>query len=827
MYNFIILAAGNGARMNSNIPKVLHKIKNETMLEISVNLAKKFKDQNNKIILVLSNRIVNEFKEYIPEDVDFVIQEEQLGTGHAVKIGLQKINKNNAKTIIMYADNPLLKLETVQNMFKELDISNLIALGFILEIENKYGKMLLEKTAFFGIGEILDLYGIKEVKEYKNNEVQPKICNSGFIALRTDDLIENIEKITNKNTAQEYYLTEIIEILIKQDKKASCLICENEEVYGVNTPEELRIAEEIYNKKEIKIPTNNTNNFLLEIYSEEIPSRLQEELLKFIEESSQILLSRHIKIEEFIFKTFIGVNRVIISIQNLKDEYQITKEGIKGPKIDLKEEIIDKFCQKNKIQKSNLTQKDEYYYTKDELKIARTEEILKAFVFDILIEISENFFKKSKKENGILLENSIIKWIRPIRNILCLFNNRILEFEIGNLKTNNRTYLHKQIFFGQEIKISNANIEEYKDILKKGQIVIHRNEKREMIFKQIEVLNQQNLIYNEIIIKEIIGITDYPFIQEGKIEDKYKVLPKELIVLTLESNQKYIMLKENINSDKISTKFLIAIDGEREKGEILNNIISGYEQVANNRLSDAFFYYDLDKNTSIIELENKLKNVSFYKNITYYEFIEKIQNLAKNILNEKNKSNYFEILKKLIRFSKLDIVMKTINEFPELQGIIAGVYFKNNTNSEDFSFIIRRQYERVEKKNEIKEIECISYYLFILIERTTSINILWENEKPTGSGDPYGIKHKLYDIVNIILDISRIEHFQDFRYESYNILKTLPKEAQERMIEFYLKELTSDTTERNKIMKYILEQKDVVNFILYNFSEIEQLIFNS
>lgn len=248
MINFIILGAGKGTRMNSDIPKVLHKIGNRTMLQISIDLCQEWNDFSNKIVSVVAPDMINNFSNLLPENIEFAIQNEQLGTAHAVKCAISKIEKDNPYTIVLYADNPLIRTKTIKKMIESLEKYKAIVLGFILNEKNKYGKLItVQDQKEIKSGEVLDLLKIKEAKEFSEDEIQPKICNSGFLGFRTKDLIDNIDKIDNKNAAGEYYLTEMIRLINDGEKKpiCCCLIVENEEVLGVNTQEELKIAEKI------------------------------------------------------------------------------------------------------------------------------------------------------------------------------------------------------------------------------------------------------------------------------------------------------------------------------------------------------------------------------------------------------------------------------------------------------------------------------------------------------------------------------------------------------------------------------------------------------
>lgn len=234
----IILAAGKGSRMKSELPKVMHKVGNKSMLERVVDNAQAI---TKDLILVYSDHI----KEYLPifeKNCQFVLQDEQLGTAHAVWVARNLI-KDDIYTAVIYGDNPLITPDIISGLFEHLQNSGAAVATLVFEHTepNAYGRIILDAQGNF-----------KKIVEYKfANEAERKItlCNSGIMAFAPSILNKYLpfcldEKLTNQG--KELYLTEIIEVCSSHGEKVTYYTSKKHElVIGVNTQEELEVANKL------------------------------------------------------------------------------------------------------------------------------------------------------------------------------------------------------------------------------------------------------------------------------------------------------------------------------------------------------------------------------------------------------------------------------------------------------------------------------------------------------------------------------------------------------------------------------------------------------
>lgn len=240
--SIIILGAGKGTRMKSTLPKVLHKIAGREMINLVLDTAIKLNPDN---ICVVISEEMQQFssqlqKQYHKTNLTFALQSERLGTAHAVEVGLKNLSKIADKVLVLYADTPLLKEKTLQEMLAKMDRNSVCVLGFNCHTDNKYGRLVVEKNS------------LKKIVEFKDANAKEKkitLCNSGVVAIDGKKIKNLLSKIDNKNASGEYYLTDIVGIA--KNAKLNCgflEVCENE-VMGVNSRIELAKAEEIKQKE--------------------------------------------------------------------------------------------------------------------------------------------------------------------------------------------------------------------------------------------------------------------------------------------------------------------------------------------------------------------------------------------------------------------------------------------------------------------------------------------------------------------------------------------------------------------------------------------------
>ncbi len=236
----VVLAAGKGTRMKSSIPKVIHSVNGKPMLVRILEILDFLKAEENILILGYKK---DEILSRLEKGVSYVVQEEQLGTGHAILQAKEKLKDYTGDVLIVCGDTPLLTKETLEDFYEFYKGNSLSAAILTAHFENP-----------FGYGRIVKEHGkvLKIVEEKEANEYTKKIkeVNTGVYIFNSQDLFKALEKIDNKNEKGEYYITDVIEILSREEKSIlSYLLEDNREVLGVNSKIDLALAAKIIRER--------------------------------------------------------------------------------------------------------------------------------------------------------------------------------------------------------------------------------------------------------------------------------------------------------------------------------------------------------------------------------------------------------------------------------------------------------------------------------------------------------------------------------------------------------------------------------------------------
>ena len=232
----VILAAGKSTRMKSSQSKVLHDVGGRPMLAWVKALADEV--GVSKIVCVVgeANADVRAAAEAL--GMEIAVQEPQLGTGHAVLAAKPNLENFDGTVTILYADTPLIKSATAHQVFDALETgADVAVLGFLAEDPGAYGRLLTEGD---------ELTAIVEAKEATPEQLAIRLCNSGVISANASDMFSALSRVTNDNVKGEYYLTDVIEILRIDGKKAVAVIGDEAEVLGVNSRIDLALAEQAF-----------------------------------------------------------------------------------------------------------------------------------------------------------------------------------------------------------------------------------------------------------------------------------------------------------------------------------------------------------------------------------------------------------------------------------------------------------------------------------------------------------------------------------------------------------------------------------------------------
>jgi len=241
----IILAAGKGTRMNGGgVPKVLVELNQKPMIEYVLTAVRQIGMEREPLIVVGFE--ADKIKDYVGNRAGFVHQTEQLGTGHAVSITREHLAGFDGPIAVLYGDHPLVKQETLQQLFN-LHSNNVLTM-MTTEVNDFDGW----RQGFYNFGRIIrdvdeSILSIREVRDCSLGEHKIKEVNPGYYCFDSSWLWQNIDKLRNDNNQSEYYLTDLVELAVKQGIAINSLKISPVECLGINTKEQLTLVEGLMN----------------------------------------------------------------------------------------------------------------------------------------------------------------------------------------------------------------------------------------------------------------------------------------------------------------------------------------------------------------------------------------------------------------------------------------------------------------------------------------------------------------------------------------------------------------------------------------------------
>lgn len=236
----IILAAGKGTRMQSDLPKVLHPVAGEPMLIHAMESGAILSPERTIVVAGHGADLVRHAALTHDGTADVVAQTEQLGTAHAVAQATEALAGFDGMALVLYGDTPFIQPETLEKMQSALESHDLVVLGFDAADPARYGRLILK-------GEQLER--IVEYKDATDKERRITLCNSGVVACSAPLLFDLVSAVGNDNAAKEYYLTDIVEIANQRGLSATAVICEEAETLGINSRMDLAAADAAFQSR--------------------------------------------------------------------------------------------------------------------------------------------------------------------------------------------------------------------------------------------------------------------------------------------------------------------------------------------------------------------------------------------------------------------------------------------------------------------------------------------------------------------------------------------------------------------------------------------------
>ena len=537
----------------------------------------------------------------------------------------------------------------------------------------------------------------------------------------------------------------------------------------------------------------------IELFSEEIPAKLQidarQKIKKTIEERLQ---KSEIKFNSS--KSFSTPQRLVFVIDGIPEKVEEKKKVLKGPKVGAPEVAIDGFIKSNNLNREDIYKKNiekgEFYFAETKPKVINILEELQSIVPQVLQGYS---WKKSMKWSVYDLS-----WGRPLKSIIALFNNKIINFNFFHLQSSNLTLVDET----NEKKVKKIdNFKSYLKLLKSQNIILDQEKRKTIILRKMNhICNSRKLKnnFNEKLIEEVINLVEKPSVILCKFNEIYLKVPQEILIVTMQHHQKYFPLFDNNN--KLTNLFLLVANLPDKKGYIK----TGNQRVIEARLSDAKFFWDKNKTQNLVKQVGKLKNLSFFNQLgTFYDRTQRLRKLASLVSDQLNLSK--EKIEIASSICKADLVSDLVGEYPELQGVMGKYFAMEQGFEEDISMAISDHYLPIGTNSDVPK-KPIGAAVAIIDKIDMLVGFFGINEKPTSSKDPFALRRTAIGLLRIITENKLNIQLKDLikcsiiNYEEQNL--KLPNNSVTKEVLIFLRERFKNLLRDRKIRNDIIEAVD-------------------
>ena len=488
---------------------------------------------------------------------------------------------------------------------------------------------------------------------------------------------------------------------------------------------------------------------LLELFSEEIPARLQRRAAEDLKKAvTGALVDKGLVYESA--GAFATPRRLALTVTGLPAASPDTREERKGPKVGAPQQAIEGFLRaaglssidEAKIQSD--AKKGDFYVAVVEKKGAPAIEILR----DILPATVKSFPWGKPMRWG----NGRLEWVRPLRAVTATFgpegeDPEIVPFELDGVASGNATFGHRFMAPGA-IKV--RRFDDYVQALEKAKVVLDIDRRKEIIradAEQLAFAQGLELIADEGLLEEVAGLVEWPVVMMGSFDAAFLSVPEEAIIATIRANQKCFCLRDS-GTGKLASKFILTANLVAEDDG--KTIVAGNERVIRARLSDAKFFYETDLETPLADNLPKLEDVVFHARLgTQAERVARIEKLAAGIAPLVGAD--IEDARRAARLAKADLPTGMVGEFPELQGLMGRYYALAQGEKPEIATAIEEHYKPLGPSDRVP-VEPVSIAV-ALADKLDILTGFWAiDEKPTGSKDPYALRRAALGVIRLIVD---------------------------------------------------------------------------
>lgn len=485
---------------------------------------------------------------------------------------------------------------------------------------------------------------------------------------------------------------------------------------------------------------------LLELFSEEIPARMQARAAEDLKK----LVTEKLKAAGLAFDSvdaFVTPRRLTLVVDGLPDKQPDVSEERRGPRVDAPEKAIQGFLGSTGLTLDQCEKRDtgkgEFWFVVIEKKGEATADVLPGI---ILAAIRELPWPKSMRWG----RNSF-RWVRPLHHILAVFDGAVLDggLDLGEeqLTFTGETRGHR---FLAPDAVAVSSFHEYRTEIGGGFVMLDREDRKEAIVSGAKALAEaEGLVLRDDpgLLDEVCGLVEWPVPLMGRIDAKFMSVPPEVLVTSMRSHQKYFAVEKPDGT--LADRFILVSNMASEETRNAN-IVAGNEKVLRARLSDAKFFWDQDRAVKLGDRREALRDVKFYDKLgTMADKVERVTRLAAEIAPTVGADP--DLARRAASLAKADLTTGMVGEFPELQGVMGRYYALDSGEGAQVADAIAQHYSPLGPTDTCPTAP-VSVAVALADKIDTLVGFFAIGETPTGSKDPFALRRAALGVIRLIIE---------------------------------------------------------------------------
>jgi glycyl-tRNA synthetase beta chain len=480
---------------------------------------------------------------------------------------------------------------------------------------------------------------------------------------------------------------------------------------------------------------------LLELFSEEIPARMQDRAAADLARLLQTALTdAGLAVSDV--RHHSTPRRLTVVIGDVPDATADIREERKGPKADAPEKAIEGFLRSAGLTRDQVEERET---PKGRVLFAVIEKPGQPSA-DILPPLIESAIAKLPWPKSMRWGAHPVRWVRPLQSILCLFGGEVLDVQYGPVRSGSRTRGHR---FHAPEKFEVAAFADYEAKLRAAKVILDREERKQVIADGARALAAEKgveLIDDSGLLNEVAGLVDWPVPLLGRIDDAFMDVPDEVLVLSMRTHQKYFATRAADGA--LSPWFVTVANLEAADGGAA--ITAGNEKVLRARLSDARFFWDQDRRRTLDSWIADLDPIVFHAAMgSMRRKAERVSALAAWLAPHIGADA--DLARRAGLLAKADLTTEMVGEFPELQGIMGRYYARHDGEPDAVADAIATHYSPA-GPNDACPSDPVSVAVALADKLDSLAGFFGIGEKPTGSKDPYALRRAALGVIRLVLE---------------------------------------------------------------------------